>query len=112
MLSLINSILKLLIYKIINGLAPVIMKQVLPLKDSNLYCSRIPFKTQNIRTVRYGSETIYSLGPKIWSAIPDNYKNSATLEEFKIKIKQWNPICPCRLCKTYVAGVGFIDGIK
>ena len=100
------------IYKIINGLAPEIMKQVLPLKDSNQYCSRFPFKTQNIRTVRYGSETIYSLGPKIWSAIPDNYKNAATLEEFKIIIKQWKPICPCRLCKTYVAGVGFIDGIK
>ena len=100
------------IYKIINGLAPEIMTQVLPLKDSNRYCSRFPFKTQNIRTVRYGSETIYSLGPKIWSAIPEGYKNAATLEEFKTKIKQWKPICPCRLCKTYVAGVGFIDGIN
>ena len=98
------------IYKIINGLAPDIMNIVLPLKDSNKYCSRFPFKTQNIRTVRYGSETIHFLGPKIWSAIPQSYKNVTTLEEFKNKIKQWKPICPCRLCKTYVASVGFIDG--
>ena len=99
-------------YKIINGLAPEIMKQVLPLKESNQYCSRFPFKTQNVRTVRYGTETIYFLGPKIWSAIPDNCKNAATLKQFKTKIKQWKPICPCRLCKTYVAGVGFIEGIN
>ena len=30
--------------------------------------------------------------------------------EFKNKIKGWRPVeCPCKLGKTYIAGVGFID---
>ena len=32
-----------------------------------------------------------------------------TLLEFKSKLKSWNPInCPCKLCKTYIGGVGYI----
>ena len=29
--------------------------------------------------------------------------------EFKSKVKSWNPInCPCKLCKTYIGGVGYV----
>ena len=40
----------------------------------------------------------------------DEFKKIKSLDEFKRKIKQWKPVkSPCRICKTYVAGVGFID---
>ena len=98
------------LYKIINGISPEIMKKVLPLKESNRYCSRFPFETRNVHTVTYGTETISSLGPKIWHIIPKNIKDSTTLNEFKSRIKKWTPaLCPCRLCKTYIAGIGFVD---
>ena len=98
------------LFKIIHGLSPEIMKDILPLKEKNNYCTNFPFKTRNVHTVTYGTETISYLGPKIWSLIPDHIKTSSTLLEFKSKIKKWKPInCPCRLCKIYLPGIGFID---
>ena len=63
----------------------------------------------NIRTVRYGTETISYIGPKLWKMIPSDIRDSKTLQEFKHKIKKWKPDkCPCRLCKTYIKELGFL----
>ena len=86
------------------------MKQVVPLKEINCYCSRFPFKSRNINTVLYGTETISFLGPKIWSIIPTDMDNATSFCEFKRKIRKWKPVaCPCRLCKLYIAGVDFVN---
>ena len=86
------------------------MNQVFPLKESYEHCSRFPFKTVNINSVSYGTETISYLGPKIWALVPTDLKSVKTLPEFKRKIKLWKPDkCPCRICKTYIAGVGFVE---
>ena len=38
-----------------------------------------------------------------------NIRESNSLNEFKNLIKFWKPdTCPCRLCKSYIAQVGFI----
>ena len=104
-------ILAIELYKIINGISLTMMKKVLPLKDSaNRYCSRFPFETRNVHTVSYGTETISFLGPKIWHIIPKIIKDSTTRNEFKSRIKKWKPtLCPCRLCKTFIAGIGFVN---
>ena len=53
--------------------------------------------------------TISYLGPKIWDILPNEIKEKETLEAFKVAIKKWKPEnCPCRLCKCFIAGVGFI----
>ena len=44
------------------------------------------FSAKNIRTVRYGTETAYSIGIKIWSILPNDCKTS-TVKECKIKAK-------------------------
>ena len=75
------------LYKVFNGISPEIMNEVFQLKESNLYCSKYPFKTRNVRTVAYGTETITFMGPKIWSLIPDELKEIESLDEFKRKIK-------------------------
>ena len=55
--------------------------------------------SHKIRTVHYGTETITYLGPKIWSIIPDKIRESASLGNFRQKIKLWKPdSCPCRIC--------------
>ena len=63
-----------------------------------------------IKTVRYSTETITYFGPKIWSIIPDEIRELASLEIFLQKIKLWKPdSCPCRIFKNYIANVGFVN---
>ena len=63
----------------------------------------------NVNSVKYGTETITSLGAKIWKILSNDYKELISLSTFKSKIKNWETDkCPCRLCKTYIQRVGFI----
>ena len=98
------------IYKVKNNLSPSFMNNVFP--DSiNPYDLRNEpaFRTSNIRAVYNGTETITFRGPKTWSLVPTDIKNSKSLSEFKYKIKRWKPEgCTCRICKVYVANLGFI----
>ena len=98
------------LYKVVNGISPQVMSGVFPLKPSVNYSSRNPFMTRNVRTVRYGTESLAHLSPKIWDIIPNDLKEVDSLKLFKSKIKLWKPNkCPCKLCKTYICGVGYID---
>ena len=56
------------------------------------------------------AETIRSRGPKTWDMVPHHITDSKTLAEFKSKIRTWKPIeCTCRLCKTFIPELGFIN---
>ena len=60
---------------------------------------------RRVKSVIYGTESISSLTPKIWEILPNEIKDSDTLQIFKAKIKKWVLVeCPCRLC----ASRGFI----
>ena len=59
-------------------------------------------------TVKYGTDTISYLAPKIWSSVPNVIKSGNSLDVFKSKTRKWEPNCPCRLCKNYLQHVGFI----
>ena len=98
-------------YKSKNNISPPFMKGVFPESKNciNLRCKPI-FETHNVKTVYNGTKTISFRGPQIWSIIPTSIKNAGTLPEFKSLIKKWKPKgCMCRLCKTYVQHVGFIN---
>ena len=98
------------LFMIVNGLCPTIMSKILPLKNNVRYPRENIFITNNIRTVRYGGDSLTHMGPKIWSIIPENIRNQSSLSLFSKKIKAWKPNnCPCRLCKIYVHGVGYIN---
>ena len=99
------------IFKVKNNLSPEIMKQVFDIQEPryNFRSDISQFKKESIKTTYYGIQSVRFLGPKIWDIIPDNIKNCQSLHEFKSLIKLWKPEnCPCRLCKKYVASVGFI----
>ena len=101
------------IYKFLNGLSPGFLNKVFHKNISNSYdlrnhkelCSRNP------KTVRYGTETVSYIAPKIWSKVPEAIKMSWSLESFKTKIRKWKPECDCRLCTTYQHHVGFVNVI-
>ena len=61
------------------------------------------------RTVCYGTESVRYRGPKTWELLPDNIKEAKSLAEFKTKIKTWKAPCTCRLCKTYIHSMGYIN---
>ena len=54
-------------YKILNGLSPDIMQDIFEIK-SNYYNTRNTpaFSSRNIKTFRYGLQTISYMTPKIW----------------------------------------------
>ena len=42
-----------------------------------------------MNSVKYGSETITSLGAKIWKILPNDFKELASLSTFASEIKNW-----------------------
>ena len=98
------------LYKVQNNLSPRFMNSIFKITDKryNLRYNST-FRTSNIRTVYYGSETLSYRGPQIWKTIPNEIKMSSSLIEFKTKIKKWTPTnCKCRICKTYIVNLGIL----
>ena len=58
-----------------------------------------------------GKHSLRYFGPVVWeNMLPEKYKEITNLSKFKTDIKRWVPDnCRCRLCKTYVGGLGFIN---
>ena len=98
-------------YKVKNELCPKIILD-LSKELAHPYNLRngLIYGSYKIKSVRYGTETITYLGPKIQLIIPDEIRESASLETFRQKMKLWKPdSCPCRICKKYIANVGFVN---
>ena len=89
------------IFKTINGLNPSFMKEIFTLnttRDASRY--KLVVKTQ--RTKKYGTNTLRSLGPKIWNSLPTEITNSENLDTFKGLIKTWSgPRCRCGACDAH-----------
>ena len=86
------------------------MKNVIPESTNPCNLRNKPaFKASNAHTVYNGIETISFRAPKPWALVPNDIKQTKSLAEFKAKIKNWKPEgCMCRLCKIYIANLGFI----
>ncbi len=98
------------LYKVAYGIAPEIMRLVFPTKPNVKYPWENIFETFNVKTVFWGTESLFHLGTKIWSLVPLSIKKLPKLSSFKRQIRLWKPTkCPCRICKYYLAGVGFIN---
>ena len=54
------------------------------------------------------SETVSTIGAKIWKSVPQERKSSPSLKTFKARIKVWKRNCPCRLCKQCIKNLGYI----
>ena len=64
---------------------------------------------RSIKSVIHGSESISSLGPKMWGILLTKLKRIVSPALFKNKIREWFPKnCPCRLSKTYVQNIGIV----
>ena len=96
------------LYKVAYGISPPIMKLVFPLNPRGRYVWENIFRTHNVKTTAWGLETLSHIGPKLWSLIPVEFKK-LPLSKFVLEIRKWKPNCPCRMCKLYVQGVGYVE---
>ena len=99
------------LFKVKNGLSAAFMNEIFVENAQHYYDLRkkTEFKRNKVKTVYKGTETLTFLGPRIWEIVPDYIKKSSSFEEFKLKIKLWNPEnCPCKLCKRFLPQVGFL----
>ena len=98
-------------FKVKHKLCPEITSDIFMERTNYHYNlrNRSDFITPQVNSVYHGTESITYLGPKIWDMVPDSIKEKISLNSFKESVKLWVPInCPCRLCKVYLDGVGFI----
>ena len=115
-------------YKISRGISPRFMQDLVEEFDTNYHTrsrydveldedgnvkslnKRLNYRPQKPNTSSFGLESFRWLGPKIWELIPDNVKRAKSLSAFKNALKKLNiDKCPCKLCRDYIQGVGYIN---
>ena len=97
-------------YKVMRDLSPQFISTMFERHEENLTRLGNSFVRKKVNTVYYGENSIRNFGPIVWNLLPENFKSYTTLEGFKKAVKSWMPTnCPCRLCKTYFKGLGFIS---
>ena len=99
------------IYKVKIGLSPPTMNDILTLDENASYNLRsgVTVTRRNIRTNKFGFETITTIGAVLWRNLPNDIKNSDSLNTFKHRIKQWTPNnCPCKICRNFIKNLGYI----
>ena len=98
------------LFKVKNNLSPPLMREIFPSRNiDNKLRSDTYFMGRNVKTVNNGTESLTYLAPKIWNILPREIKEAKSLE-IKEKVRKWVPhSCPCRLCKTYIQNIDFID---
>ena len=99
------------IYKVKMGLSPPIMNDILALDQNPSYNLRygVTVTRKNIRTNKFGFETISTIGAVLWQNLPNNIKYSDSLNIFNHRIKQWTPDnCPCKIYRNFIKNLGYI----
>ena len=94
------------IFKTLSSLNPDYMKDIF-VKNHHTYNLRNnsrhenDLELQNFKGFTYGECSLKVLGPKIWNALPTDFKNASSLFAFKKLIKTWDgPVCHCKMCKA------------
>ena len=68
--------------------------------------NKLKLKSRKFQSVSYGIETASFVG----ASLPSDFEECKSLELFKSKIKNWIPENhPCRLCKTYLQRIGYVQ---
>ena len=72
------------------------------------------FARPNVDTVYKGEQSLRHFGPIVWNTmLPKRLKDCKSLDEFKNGIKSWLPEnCPCKICKTYIPGLGYANLVE
>ena len=98
------------IYKTINNLNPIFMKDIFSIKQHNYTLRSQNLVYQKPRTIFYGVESFGYKGGQLWKNIPREIQENEDMSIFKTYVsKHCKDICKCNLCKHYVANLGYIE---
>ena len=77
------------------------MKEIFTLNTTrDVSRNRLTVKSQQSK--RYGTDTLRSLGPKVWNSLPEEYRKCENLKIFQELIKTWSgPTCQCTKCRDF-----------
>ena len=98
-------------FKVTKTLAPPQIHENVKLKDQPQYSLRYNslFSWPLVQSVYKVTQSLSCLGPKMWDILLDTYNHIPDLNSSKVALKKRRPVnCPCRICKVYVANVGFV----
>ena len=99
-------------FKVKHDLSPPFMKEIFTYIGSGKGTrSGDTFVRPNVNSVYKGDQSLRSFGPIVWNnMLPSKFKTCESLSEFKDSIKSWKPDnCHCKLCKTYIQGLGYVN---
>ena len=103
-------------YKLKNNLGPSLLIDIFNLNNQTIRYNlreNTDFLIPNVKTVHYGKDSLQYFGSVIWKLIPIDIRLSTSINDFKNKIKNWTPPnCPCRLCKAFVQGLGYMNVVE
>ena len=101
------------LFKILHGLSKGSFADIFHVNQDSVLRSNPNLFVPSINTVSKGENSLRYYGSIIWNSLPPDIKNISSFNEFKAKIKKWRPVnCPCRLCKEYITGIGFVNLIE
>ena len=71
-------------YKVYHNHSPIITSDIFSRRSIQYNLrEKQDFLTRNTHSVRYGTDSLSYLGPKVWDLIPNEIKESKTLNTFK-----------------------------
>ena len=103
------------VYKFTRGISVKLMEDIFISRAYNgpILRTNLDLEIPPVNTVYKGDDSLRHLGPLIWQIVPENLRNLNSLQSFKEGIKNWIPYkCPCRLCKEYIPGLGYLSYIS
>jgi len=94
------------VYKILNKLSPSYLCDMFSLTDSKYDMRNVlRLKLPKYNNVRHGKKTIKFQGAHKWNALPNDIKESESINMFKRRIAKWSLQCNyhnCILCKINI----------
>ena len=99
------------ICKVKLGLSLPIMSDIFSLSENSSYNLRcgVTVNRRNIRTSKFGFETVSTIGAILWNDLPAELKNAESLNIFKQKIKLWSSNdCPCKIYRKFIKTLGYV----
>ena len=91
------------IFKSLNSLNPVFLKEIFYFKESNRPVRRkyrLNLQIPKINQVKFGTKILRGLSPKIWNTLPYHINKYENIDFFKKTIKNWNGVeCKCLACQ-------------
>ena len=91
------------IFKSLNNLNPVFLKEIFYFKESNRPVRekyKLNLQIPKINQVRFGTKSLRGLVSKIWNTLPYHIKNIRKYWIFKKAIRNWNGVeCKFLVCQ-------------